>query len=137
MTTTIMGNQMAPEFRPGENRTSSAIGAALCVKRVAAEAPDSVVVTAADTDVPCGVTSAALPASAGGVHGVGDVVLRGRTRVTASAAITAGDRLAPEAAGKVKTAASGDIVIGQALEAATADDDVIMAEIDCTAPVLL
>jgi hypothetical protein len=136
MTTTSMGEQMAPEFRPIENRTGAAIAKYLCVKMVPAEAPDSVVVTAADTDIPHAITCKELPAISGGVPGVGDGVLRGRTRVTASAAITAGDRIAPEANGKVKTAVAADIVIGRALETCTTDGDIIMAEVDLVAPVL-
>lgn len=136
MTTTIMGEQTAPEFRPIENRTGADIGKYLCVKMVPAEAPDSVVVTAADTDIPHAITSKVVPAISNGQPGVGDGVIKGRTRVTASAAIAAGDRIAPAAAGKVQTAASGDIVIGKALEAAGADGDIIMAEVDLSAPVL-
>lgn len=136
MTTTSMGEQLAPEFRPIENRTGAAIAKYLCVKLVPAEAPDSVVVTAADTDVPHAITCKEVPAILNGQPGVGDGVVKGRTRVTASAAITAGDRLAPEANGKVKTAVAGDIVIGKACDTCTADNDIIMAEIDLAAPVL-
>jgi hypothetical protein len=47
--------------------------------------------------------------------------------VLASAAITALDNLAPTTGGKVKTAASGDRYFFKALEAASADGDVILA----------
>tara|TARA_R110000851_G_scaffold50512_3_gene120563 strand:+ start:1945 stop:2319 length:375 start_codon:yes stop_codon:yes gene_type:complete len=46
-------------------------------------------------------------------------------KCVASAAITLGDNLAAVATGKVKTAASTNEIIGKALEAATADGDLI------------
>lgn len=131
MTTTKIP-EMAPEYRPARNRTGSTIGAFLVLKLRVADGPDAVEVTAADTDVPCGVAAAAI---ANGSNG--DRAIRGRARVVAAGAITAGDRIAPTANGKVQTAASGDVVLGQALDAAAADGDVITAEIDCVAPTSL
>jgi hypothetical protein len=140
MSTTTQGEQMAPEMRPAQNnQAATAIPKYSVVKRVPAEAPDGVVVTAAATDVPAGVVPKRLE-QAGGLNGimdVGDMVIRGRTRVIASAAITANDRISPAAAGKVQTAVATNVVMGVALETCTTDGDIIMAEIDCTAPVVL
>lgn len=49
----------------------------------------------------------------------------GVERVVASAAITAGAKVAPAAGGKARTAVSGDHVAGIALDAAAADGDII------------
>ena len=131
-TTTIQGEAMAPEFRTCQNNTVTDITAYSVVKRVPAEAPDGVDVTAADTDIPAGV----VPKKVDKSGGVGDMAIRGRVRVIASGAITADARIAPAAAGKVQAAAAADIVMGRALEAAVNDGDIIMAEIDCVAPTL-
>lgn len=129
MTTTNLPQITVPgDVRPGRNFTGSDIAKYLLVKAVAATAPDSIAVTAADTDVPIGVTMEAI-----GDQKRGDLILRGRHPVTASGAITAGARLAPDAAGKVKAAAAGDSVIGVAVDAATNDGDVIMAELNVIA----
>jgi hypothetical protein len=137
-TTTTQGNAMAPEFRAAQNfQPSTDIVAYAVVKYDGTNAPDGVVVTAADTDLPMGVLAQALK-RAGGVEGsnvsdVGDMVIKGRTRVIASGMIGANARIAPAANGKVQAAASGDMVMGTAKEAAASDGDIIMAEIDCTA----
>lgn len=127
-TTTLPMKPDAASIRPGRNRTGSPIAAFLCVKLDTAALPDGITVTAADTDVPTGVTMAAIPDLANG-----DLVQRGEHPVTASGAITAGVKIACDAAGKVKAAASGDTVIGTAKEAALVDGDVIMAEINIPA----
>lgn len=49
----------------------------------------------------------------------------GTTKVVAGAAITKGARVTTGAAGKAETAATGDYVLGRALEAAAADGDII------------
>jgi len=49
----------------------------------------------------------------------------GTTKAVAGAAITKGARVTTGAAGKVEAAATGDYVIGRALEAAGADGDII------------
>jgi len=49
----------------------------------------------------------------------------GTTKVVAGAAITKGARITTGATGKAEAAATGDYVIGRALEAAAADGDII------------
>ena len=49
----------------------------------------------------------------------------GVSRAIASAAIAKGDKVATAAGGKMRTAASGDDVIGSATEAAAANNDVM------------
>lgn len=123
---TQLGEALNPEFRPAANNTVSAIGAYLCVKRVAAEAPNGVELTAAQSDVPCGITvRGGIAAGA-----IGDMCIHGRTRVTAAGAIAAGARIAPDANGKVVAAGAADVVIGSLVEEAFADGDVVMAEIN-------
>lgn len=51
------------------------------------------------------------------------------TTLTAGAAISAGDDIAPSTAGKVITAVAGDVVVGRALTAASADGDSITVAI--------
>jgi len=53
------------------------------------------------------------------------VQISGITKVVAGGAVSVGDAVASTAAGKATTAATGDIILGTALEAATADGDVI------------
>jgi len=54
------------------------------------------------------------------IYGVGSV-----SKVAASAAIAAGAKIGSAASGKARTAASADVTLGVALEAAAADDDLI------------
>jgi hypothetical protein len=122
-TMTIMPER-DPKVRPGRNRSGSTIGKYLLVKYGGA-GPHTIILAAADTDVVSGVTREDIPDQANGDLGVG-----GELRVTASGAISAGARIAPDAGGKVKAAASGDTVIGEARDAATADGDVIVAELN-------
>lgn len=58
------------------------------------------------------------------------VAIDGVTKVRAGAAVTAGDDLTPDSTGRAVTAATGDIVGGRALEAATAANQVITMLID-------
>lgn len=53
------------------------------------------------------------------------VQISGISKVVAGGAVSVGDAVASTAAGKATTAATGDIILGTALEAATADGDVI------------
>lgn len=53
-----------------------------------------------------------------------DVAIAGISKVVAGAAITRGDKVASDAAGKAKTAVSTNRVLGLALAAAAADGDV-------------
>lgn len=55
----------------------------------------------------------------------GAIVTHGETRVSAGAAFNAGVLLASDTNGQAVDAASNDAVIGQALEAATAQNDVV------------
>ena len=54
----------------------------------------------------------------------------GKCEVEAGAAISIGDLVASDAAGKVVTATTGDHILGHALEAALADGDVITVLFD-------
>ena len=75
------------------------------------------VVTAADTDEAYGIlpdpTDANVPAN---------VITCGECYAIAGGTIAAGAALAPDADGEVKTAATGDAIVGEALEAAVAGD---------------
>jgi len=53
------------------------------------------------------------------------VQIDGISKVTAAGAISVGDAVSSAASGKANTAASGDVILGTALGAATADGDVI------------
>lgn len=71
----------------------------------------------------------------------GEIVRMGFTKVVASAAITAGDKITTTNAGKAvtvdPTGAGGDAgyaVLGEALETATADGQIISAVINCINP---
>ena len=54
-----------------------------------------------------------------------EVAVSGVTKVIAGAAVAKGDLVASDANGKLKTAATGDYIIGLALEAASADGNII------------
>ena len=75
----------------------------------------------ADTDRPLGVSMEAA-AAAGDAVGV---AIAGIVVVTSGAAIAIGDQVAPDAAGKARTAASGDSMCGTALQAASGADESI------------
>lgn len=100
-------------------RLSYTVGASALTVYLVCKNPTALVVTAADTDVPCCVVQDGADAS-GTVIGVEF----GPTKFVASAAIARGARLASAGSGKVKTAASGDLVIGTAEQAAAADGDI-------------
>lgn len=53
------------------------------------------------------------------------VAIGGVTQVKAGGSVTAGDAVASDASGKAVTAASGDVILGTALETAGADGDII------------
>jgi hypothetical protein len=127
-TTTLLSRPDASSIRCGRNRTGGSLAAYLLVKLDTGNLPDGIVVCAADTDVPTGVTMAAIADEMNG-----DLCQRGEHPVTASGAITAGAKIAPDAGGKVKAAAAGDTVVGTAKETCTTDGDVIMAELDIPA----
>jgi len=121
---------MAPEFRPGRNRTGGPLARYLLVKVDTGNTPDGIVVTATDTDVPKGVTH---NASLDGQNV--DVCIKGRHPCTASGVVAVGARVAPDAAGKVKAAEAGDTVIGFAVDPAAADNDVFTVELNIPASV--
>jgi hypothetical protein len=114
----------APETRPGNNFSGVTIAKTVAVKAVNATAPDSVIPTAATTDVCVGVTAEQIVDQSRG-----DVHIRGRVPVTAGAAFNAGVALAATANGKFIAAVSGDWVIATSVDAAVADGDVVAAEI--------
>lgn len=124
MTTTTILPEREPVIRPGRNRSGSTIAKYLLVKGGGAGV-DTIALTAADTDVPVGVTREDIVDGANG-----DLAIRGQVRVIASGAISADVKLAPDANGKVKAAASGDTVVGTSKDAATADGDIILAELN-------
>lgn len=124
----LISPTLNPEFRPGRNRTGGTIGRFLVVKYDGTNAPDGITVTTADTDVAYGVTHHEAPDGTNV-----DCCKSGRHPVTASGVIAVGARLAPDANGKVKAAAAGDTIIGTAVDAATADNDVIAAELNIPA----
>ncbi|MCA9729804.1 MAG: DUF2190 family protein [Candidatus Eisenbacteria bacterium] len=95
-----------------------------CVKIGSADM--TVIQTAADTDISVGFAQTAATASGEYV----EVRHYGVTRAIASGAISRGTRVAPDASGKVKTAATGDQVCGIALEAAGANNDLIRVLIE-------
>jgi hypothetical protein len=98
------------------NAGGSAIAKQLCVKldtanlMGASQGAPAVVVTAASTDFPLGVTAEQLPAS-----GFGRVQVGGVAIVQASGAITAGAVVMPAASGQVQTQTAGKPQLGQAL----------------------
>lgn len=66
------------------------------------------------------------------------IVRRGKVpvRVTTAASFAQGDNLTPSAegtsdAGKVEEAATGDYIAGELLQAPSADDDRVWAQVDC------
>lgn len=85
-------------------------------------AADTVAVCAAATDVACGVILEGGDASTTRTH----VGMLGVFKVRAGAAITVGARITPDADGEAITAASGNTVIGYALETATAQGQNIL-----------
>lgn len=54
-----------------------------------------------------------------------NVQIAGISKVVAGGAISVGDAVASNASGKAATAATGEVILGTALEAATADGDTI------------
>lgn len=58
------------------------------------------------------------------------VQIDGISKVVASAAITVGAAVSSTAAGKAVTAATGDVILGTALEAASADGDIIAVHLE-------
>lgn len=117
--------QRQPETRPANNLTGTLIAKYLGVKAVSATAPDSVALTAASTDVCVGVMAEAVADQARG-----DMAVRGRIWCQASAAIAAGVRVAFGASGLLQAAVSGDYVIGTAVDAASANGDIIAVELN-------
>lgn len=95
---------------------ASALTQFQCVKTAA-----GLVVSAADTDVVLGIIQDGADANAI----LADVVTFGATKAIASGLIAKGARVCPDAAGKIKAAASGDLVCGVAVTAAALDGDII------------
>jgi hypothetical protein len=81
----------------------------------------ALVVTAADTDLAIGVIQTDAAATEANVP----MVTFGETKAIASGIIGRLVRICPDAAGKIKAAAAGDLVCGYTLEGAGADGDVI------------
>jgi len=101
-----------------ENETAgaSALSQFACVKTAGA-----LVVSAADTDIIRGFIQQDAAATEANVK----IVSFGQTKAIASGNIVKGARIAPDAAGKIKTAAAADLACGYALSASGADGDVI------------
>ncbi|VXB75410.1 DUF2190 family protein [Pseudoclavibacter sp. 8L] len=111
-----------PKFLPGGAVTFTASAAVTGGRLVA--------VTGNRTVGPAGADSAAVVGVAGFDAPVGEQVTvytraHGVQQLTASAAIAAGAKVISAAAGKVATIGAGANPIGLALEAASADNDVI------------
>lgn len=85
----------------------------------------------ASSDVALGVAVAAADDGA-----VVRVQMLGLAYVIANGPFSAGDKLAVAAAGgKVDTASSGDLLVGVALEAATASGDLVICQLYCNGSV--
>jgi len=100
---------------------SDTVGASALTQFKAVKTVGALVVSAADTDIIHGFIQEDAAATAANVP----VVVYGQTKAIASGGITKGARICPDAAGKIKVAAAGDLACGFALSAATADNDVI------------
>lgn len=99
--------------------------AATAYKLCKVSAAQTIDVTAADTDIAVAVTTMESAGVAQNEAVPALPLVPGRIyEVTASAAVTAGDEVAPEAAGKAKTAAATDRVVGIAYTAGSADNAV-------------
>lgn len=110
-----------------------AISAGIVVKLSSPSSDNNarVAVAAASSDTPLGV---ALVDAADGE--VVRVQMLGLAYVVANGAFSAGDNLAVAAAsGKVDTAGSGDLLVGVALEEATAQNDKIVCKLYCNGSV--
>ena len=97
------------------------VGASALTQFQLVKTAGALVVSAADTDVVIGVIQSGADASEANVP----VCIFGQTKAKASGAITKGARVCPDSSGRIKAAASGDLVCGVALEAAGADGDII------------
>lgn len=60
-----------------------------------------------------------------GAAGTASIMVQGVSRVRAGAAIALGAKVGSDANGKARTAITGDTILGIALEAAAADEDII------------
>lgn len=99
---------------------TSTVGAAALSQFALVKTPGATVVTAADTDVAYGVIQTDAAAGADALH-----CTFGPTKAIGSGIINAGARICPDAAGKVKAAAVGDLVCGYAETASGADGDIL------------
>lgn len=97
------------------------VGASALSQFALVKTDGALVVTAAGADLAIGVIQTDAAASEANVQ----TVVFGETKAIASGPITKMARVCPAAAGKIKAAASLDLVCGYALEAAGADGDVI------------
>lgn len=97
------------------------VGATALVQFQAVKTPAALVVTAADTDVALGIVQSGFA--------IGSTAARVRTKgpsfAIADAAIAKGVKVCATAAGRVKTAVTGDLVFGYTREAAGAQGDLI------------
>lgn len=107
-----MSNQIKDTFPVG----ASALVQFACVKTAS-----GLVVTAADTDVAVGFVQESCAAN----QARANVVTSGPTQAIASGVIAKDAFVCPDAAGKIKAAASGDRPCGYARTAAAADGDII------------
>ena len=82
--------------------------------------------TSADTDVPKAVSTNAATATNPSALEYEILTPGMMFTVTASGAITAGAKVAPDSSGRVKAAATGDYYFAEALEAASNDGDNIV-----------
>lgn len=97
------------------------VGAGALAQFACVKTPAALVVSAADTDVIVGFVQESCAAN----QPRANVALSGPSKAIASGPITKGVRICPDAAGKIKAAVSGDLVCGEARQAAGADGDII------------
>jgi hypothetical protein len=108
------------------------VGASAIGKFRAVKTATGLVVSAADTDAIVGFLVDGVAANATEAN----VVTFGEGKAIASGPIGAGVRICPDSAGRVKAAASGDLVCGWAESAAGADGDEINIFVNLSTVVL-
>ena len=97
------------------------VGAAALSQFACVKTTGALVVSAADTDIIIGFIQQDAAATEANVK----VVVMGQTKAIVSGVVTKGQRVCPDAAGKIKAAAAGDIACGVALETSAVDGDII------------
>jgi hypothetical protein len=113
--------------QPNWHRTAKNVSAAVIVKNVVVKrgaARDEALLPAAVTDQPWGVTTEDLP-----IGGTRSIQVEGVALIKVSAAIAIHARVQAGTDGRIATAATNSAIVGQALAAAAAADDIIPVEL--------